>query len=123
MTKQKTERLRMLISIPTEIKREAHARTTTCMNDEIVGALAEHYGVPFVPSGRVGSRQVKLEDGKMLLRVPGVLRDKVVMDAVRKRTNQTERVNSILAERYGVSYEPVAARRAPIGRRDASVAA
>jgi hypothetical protein len=124
MATRTSERARLLVAIPAEIKQAANDRSVNNMTDEIVGVLADHFGIPFVPSEYRRTAGAVEPGAKTLLRMPQRLKDKIVREAVSRRTDQTQVVNSILAERYGVEYESTSTRRSPVGgRRGASPAA
>ena len=114
------ERMTLLLgTVPAGIRRrafQAAKRANGNLNDEVVGVLAEHYGVTFEPTGRVAPPDsFKAGDRKMLLRVPEDLDHTILRDAVEQRTNKTTLVCSILADHYGLTYRPRSARRSPIG--------
>lgn len=111
------ERVRFLAAIPAEIKAKAQEAATHNMTDEIVGVLARHFEVPFEPTNYPRPAG-NLEPGsKTLLRMPQRLKDKIVREAVSRRTDQTQVVNSVLADHYDVEYESTSTRRAPVGGR------
>jgi hypothetical protein len=106
----------LLGTVPEDIRRAAHEAATVGVNDEVVGVLARHYGVPFTPTGKQGPPDsFRPGERKMMLRVPPKLDKRILQDAVRKNTNKTTLVCTILGEHYGTGYEPRSARRSPIG--------
>lgn len=111
---KKDDRRRVLVAVPAAIKQAAAGGAAENMNDEIVGQLADHYGVAFDPTGRRGG-EVKVGDGKLLLRMPSSLKRKITQEALRRESNMTDVICEVLAERYGVNFEPRNARSVPFG--------
>jgi hypothetical protein len=102
--------------VPGDIRKAASEAATGGLNDEVVGVLAKHYGVHFVPTHRTApAGSFRSGDRKMLLRMPPRLDKAILRDAVRKGTNKTSLVCGILAEHYGLTYTPLSNRRSPIG--------
>lgn len=111
------ERVTLLLgTVPGPIREAARKAADAGINDEVVGILARHYKVRFEPTGRKDTRDAfRPGDRKMLLRVPKALDKAILKDAVRKGTNKTTLVCSILGEHYGTGYTPISKRRSPIG--------
>lgn len=55
------------------------------------------------------------ERASVLVRMPRKLKDKIAKDAFRNDTNLTATIVALLAEHYGVKYEPSNRRSLPFG--------
>lgn len=55
------------------------------------------------------------DQASLLLRMPQRLKDRIVNDAWKRKTNQTAVVLEILSEHYGIPYTPTIKRTVPFG--------
>jgi myo-inositol-1-phosphate synthase len=77
------------------------------MNDVVVGALAERFGVPFRQSGRKGPPPGPT--GVVVLRMPSELKRAVRDDAVRRHRTMNDVIVETLSERLGARKDTMAA--------------
>lgn len=111
------KRTTILVSgVPAGIKARALGRGNGAgsLNDEVVGILADHYGVPFAPNGRP-STGGNPDSTRMMLRMPHRLAEKIYRDAVRQRSDKSTIINSILASHYRLPYKSRSTRTVPFG--------
>jgi len=90
--------------MPRELKRRLAddvKQSGRSVNDVAVGHLAAGFGVPFEPSGRVGS--APREGGSMLLRMPPELKERLVRRAAERRQTVNELIVGTLSERLGLN--------------------
>lgn len=110
----KDARTTILVSgVPQKIKRRALGSGTS-LNDEVVGVLAEHYGVRFEPKDRP-STGGNPDSDRMFLRMPKQLADRIFRDAVRTRRDKSAVILAILADHYGVVHVSRSKRTVPFG--------
>lgn len=63
----------------------------------------------------MASAAVAEEKASVLVRMPRRLKDEIAKDAFQNGTNLTSTIVSLLAEHYGVEYEPSNRRSMPFG--------
>lgn len=111
---KKNEKRKVIIDLPIALKEAVAASGAPNATDEIVGALAEEFGVPFEPSGRPGG--IATAPGKIILRMTADLKMRIARRAVNEESNMTDVIAAVLARRYGVEHEPSGVRRGvPVG--------
>jgi myo-inositol-1-phosphate synthase len=92
------------------------ARRRGSLNDVATGILADHFRVPYSPTGRRRS-QLPGTSGVALLRMPAELKREIQAEAFRSGSNTNDVIVRTLAERLGVPVEPNRRRSAPFGGR------
>jgi myo-inositol-1-phosphate synthase len=96
--------------MPPRVKRRVAAevsRRRRTMNDVVVGALAEHYGVGFRPSGRKGTSPGPT--GVVVLRMPAELKRAIRDDAARRERPMNDVILETLSQRLDPGKDTMAA--------------
>jgi myo-inositol-1-phosphate synthase len=103
----------VIVRMPPALKRRLAAEVARgghTMNDVVVGALAERFGVAFRPSGRRGSPPGPT--GVVVLRMPSALKRAVHDDAVRRDRTMNDVIVETLSERLGTRKDTMASTNA-----------
>lgn len=110
-------RASVLINMPPELKAAIATETRrrgTNMNDLVVGLIAQHYGVPFSPSGR--RSDPGFSQGKVILRMSGELKRRIQLDAFFSDSNMTDTIVRGLAQEFALELSlPTPHRTTPFG--------
>jgi myo-inositol-1-phosphate synthase len=99
--------VRMPPGLKSRLAREVVRRGRT-MNDVVVGALAERFGVSFRESGRKGSPPGLT--GVVVLRMPGELKQAIRADAALRNQTMNELIVEALAERLDARKDTMASK-------------